>query len=518
LSVISDIGNRIAEAMGVACDLEIYAFEAGSAKSVSLFADAGLTEEVPNPITVQFGMPIPHFYHSHLGNLRLKVVNANSQSVVFDDDPYDRPVSLQALSAGEGGDLVGNRLKAGQGLRVQTLSEWISEGPLVLSQFAGDDQERLVAAIREGAIWRGNVQGHAIQLGRGELILVAPFNIGNRVTLRGLNKRGSRIKAAQGHAGPFMTTVENGGSSMFDNSIEQLTLDCDNLAGLSGIDSQAWQEGGGLRNVLIEKFRGIGVQFRNMHGGAAFCRIMDCEFYGSQHGCVAGISLNDALRSQAFQLVISTTTIAGAGKTGKGVMPRAIDVIRGSLRVYSCHVENCATGIYLDGAGDHLIEGFRGASSAGGVTNLVELASSFVGTLKMRNCRRNGATNLLKDNRPGGLGIISYDTDVTIRNEPEAGLGAILASANIDGTQPPRITKGFGLSAVERRGAGDYIAVLTRPAPTANDFSVFATTNQGSGNVRCELNGVDSVRLRCFDANNNPVDVNELKVLIIRVA
>jgi hypothetical protein len=518
LAQVSDIAYRIAEAMGLACDLEIHAFESGSEKMVRLFADAGLTKEIANPVPVQFGAPIPNFHHAHPGGLRVKVVNANSQNVVFDDDPYDRPVSLLTLSGSEGSDMVGNRLKAGSGLRVQTVSEWIAEGPLMLSQFEGDDQERLVAAIREGASWRGNALGHAVQLGRGELNLSAPFNIENRVTLRGLNKRGSRIKATPDHSGAFMMTVENGGSSMFDNGIEHLTLDCNNVAGLGGVDSQAWQDGGGLRNVLIEKFRAVGVQLRGMDGGAAFCRIADSEFFGSPQGCAAGIRLNDALAWQAFQLVISTTTVAGGGKTDNRAMPRAIDVVRGSLRVHSSHVENCATGIYLDGTGDHLIEGLRGASSAGGVTNLVEIAPGFKGTLRMRNCIRNGAVNLLKDNRPGGLGTISYDTDVTIRNEPEAAQGAILASANIDGTGTPRITKGFGISGVQRKGVGDYVVVMTRSTQTANDFSVFATTNHGTGNVRCDLTGVNSVRLRCFDAANNPVDVNELKLLVVRVA
>ena len=175
MAEVSNIAHRIAEAMGLACDLEIHAFESGTAKPASLFADAALTQGIPNPVPVKFGSPIPHFYYANPGGLRVKVVNANSQSVVFDDDPYDRPVSLLTLSGGEGSDMVGNRLKAGTGLRVQTVSEWIAEGPLMLSQFAGDDQQRLVAAIREGTAWRGDVQGHTVQLGRGQLTLPAPF-------------------------------------------------------------------------------------------------------------------------------------------------------------------------------------------------------------------------------------------------------------------------------------------------------------------------------------------------------
>jgi hypothetical protein len=517
LAKVSDISHRIAEAMGLACDLEIHAFEAGSETFVRLFADPELTKALANPVSVQFGAPIPHFYHDHPGGLRVKVVNANSQGVVFDDDPYDRPVSLLSLSGNNGGDLVGNRLKAGSGLRVQTVSEWIAGGPLMPSQFVGDDREQLVAAIGEGAAWRGDVQGHCIQLGRGQLTVSAPFNLENRVILRGQNKRGSKIKAGPDHSGPFMTTVRNGKASSFDNSIEQLTLDCNNVAGLGGVDSEAWQEGGGLRSVLIENFRGIGVQLRGMDGGAALCRFSDSEIFGSPLGCISGIRLHDMLAAQAFQLVISATTVAGGGADNRS-MPRAVDIVSGSLRLYASHVENCVTGVYIDGAGDHLIEGLSGADAAGGVTNLVEIAPGFTGTLRMRNCCRNGAVNLLKDNRPGGLGTISYDTDVTIRNEPEAAQGAILASANIDGTRTPRITKGFGVAAVQRKGIGDYVVVMTRSTQTANDFSVFATTNQGTGNVRCDLTGVNSVRLRCFDAANNPVDVNELKLLVVRVA
>lgn len=183
-------------------------------------------------------------------------------------------------------------------------------------------------------------------------------------------------------------------------------------------------------------------------------------------------------------------------------------------------MENCTTGIYVDGAGVVEIDGFTGASTAGGVTNLVEIASTFTGTLKMVNCKRNGATNLVKDNRSGGFGTITgYDTDFFIRPEPDVGRGAIVASASIDGTGTPAVTKGFGIASITDNGTGDYTLTLTRSAQTASDFTVFASTNQGAGNVRCDLNGVNSVRIRCFAADGTTAtDVNELKVLVMRVA
>ena len=99
------------------------------------------------------------------------------------------------------------------------------------------------------------------------------------------------------------------------------------------------------------------------------------------------------------------------------------------------------------------------------------------------------------------------------------GRGAIVASASIDGTGTPAVTKGFGIASITDNGTGDYTLTLTRSAQTASDFTVFASTNQGAGNVRCDLNGVNSVRIRCFAADGTTAtDVNELKVLVMRVA
>lgn len=123
-------------------------------------------------------------------------------------------------------------------------------------------------------------------------------------------------------------------------------------------------------------------------------------------------------------------------------------------------------------------------------------------------------------NRTGGFGTITgYDTDFFIRPEPDVGRGAIVASASIDGTGTPAVTKGFGVASITDNGTGDYTLTLTRSAQTASDFTVFASTNQGAGNVRCDLNGVNSVRIRCFAADGTTAtDVNELKVLVMRVA
>lgn len=428
------------------------------------------------------------------------------------------------LAASGGAALVGNQLPAGSNLAIQPVSDFIDNNILQPSQFAGTAEQQLTRAITEANASRNGGQGQTVQLPRGEIVTLAPFNLANRVTLMGVNKRGTRIKAGAGHSGSFMMTVDNGSSSMFDNAVERLTLDCNDVAGLGGVDSEAWQEGGGLRDVLVQKFRTYGVRFREMEGGAALCRVTDSELFGSASGCTAGILLDDSSLNNAFQLVVEHSTLSGGGAAASS-MPRAIDVQAGSLHIYSCHVENCETGIYLDGSGNHTIIGFNGASTAGGVTNLVEIAATFTGTLTMIGCQRNGSTNLIKDNRSGGFGTISYDVSFfQILAEPPLGRGAIVASASIDGVNAggggvPVVSKGFGVSGVTKNGTGDLTITLTRSAQAASDFAVFASTNHQAGNVRCDLNGVNSVRLRCFDADGTtPRDVNELKILVVRVA
>lgn len=420
--------------------------------------------------------------------------------------------------ASGGAALVRNQLPAGSNLAIQPVSDFINNNVLQPTQFAGTAEQRLTRAITEATASRNGGQGQTVQLPRGEIQVTASFNIDNRVSLLGVNKRGSRIKAAVGHSGPYMATADNGTSSMFDNALESLTLDCNDIASLGGVYSEAWQEGGGLRRVLIEKFRGIGVSFQNGEGGAAVCLIEDSEIFGSTLGNVAGIEVNTTLSSNFTLRVVNSTITGGGNAGGAGEMPKGIHLKAGNLKVDTAHFEVCTSAIYVDGAGDVTLENVTGGGDTSLVTNLVEIASTFTGALRMKGCRRNGATNLLKDNRTGGLGTITgYDADIYIKSDQDVGRGSIVASASIDGTGTPAVTKGFGIASITDNGTGDYTVTLTRSAQAASDFAVFGSQNS-SGWVRCDLNGVNSVRIRTYNASGTLTDQNEIKLLVVRVA
>jgi hypothetical protein len=429
-------------------------------------------------------------------------------------------VGTAALAGATGGALVGNQLTAGANLRTQTYSEYVEGGELMPSEFSGTEQERLVRAITEGTTTRDSAQGQTVVLPRGTLDLTSAFNLANRVTLRGVNKRGAILKADAAHTGPYMVTVVNGVSSMFDNRLESLTLDANNVAGLGGINSEAWQEGGGMRDVLVQNFRTYGVRFTQMYGGAAVCRISDSEIFGSSSNCTAGILLDDPALTGSFMLTVEGTTIAGGGASATS-MPRAIDVIDGSLHIRNSHVEVCTTGVYLDGNGRHTIIGLTGASTGGGVTNLVEIASTFTGSLVMLGCQRNGATNFIKDNRTGGVGTISVDqASFVIEPEPPIFSGSIYARGTFNGTTvgSPSVSLCSGVSSITRNSAGDWTITLTRSLSNVDQmipFGVCVNTN-GVEPPRVAKIGVNSFSIQLRTLGGTPTDSNEIKFAVMR--
>lgn len=371
-----------------------------------------------------------------------------------------------------------------------------------------DDTTELADAITEGSATVSGAQGASVRLPRGTAILSATQNIPNRVRIIGENKRSSVLKAASGHTGPYMFTAVNGTSSMFDNALQDLTVNCNNVAGLGGILSDAWQEGGGLRNVLVQNFTTYGVRFQNGYGGAAICKIQDCEIFGSSTtAATAGIRVDQISLTGNFILSVEHSTISG--DTGFA-MAKGIDIVNDSLHCNVVHFEEVTTGVYLDGVGNHVLIGLTGANT---VTNLVEIASTFTGSVTMIGCFRGGATNLVKDNRTAGLGTIAYDVPhLRIASEPPKGFGMIVAAGNFNGASTaPATSNCFGVSSITKSGTGDYLINMTRNGINANSFAPTVSTNNSFGYVNVALNGVNSFRIQTFSSAGAATDVNEIK-------
>jgi len=413
-----------------------------------------------------------------------------------------------------GGSLLAYQLAAGSNLATQTYASYVQGGYLMPSMFAGTDQQQIVRAITEGTTFRDGQPGQTVQLARGEYDSTASFNLDDRVVLKGVNKRGTAIKADAAHAGPTMVTVDEGTTSMFDNRLDSLTLDCNDVAGLGGVLSDAWQEGGGARDVLIRQFRTYGIKFQDGDGGAALCSVRDCELFGSLAGASpsAGILVDQIKVEGAFVLDVSNTTIAGAGAVP---ITRGIDIVNDSLNARSVHFELCTSGIYLAGTGSHVLESITGLNN---VTNVVEIDAGFEGTMTMRGCLRDGATNLLVDNRPNGLGTISYDTDIQIGLT--VGVGQIVAGGNFNGTSPD-LDFVFGCSGIVQDATGEWTVTFDRPitgTDAASKYTVSVTSNHVSGRARASLNTASTIKIFDETFGGTPFDPSEICFQVWRCA
>jgi hypothetical protein len=430
------------------------------------------------------------------------------------------------ISGDDGTRLVGYR-RTETGSRARTvfahIGEQIRGTDFCTFDNSTDDSTGWTNALGAADDTRSGAEGNVLELPQGISILASTKNIPNRVRVLGRNKRGSVIKAHASFSGTYMFTVDDGTNSMFDNALEHLTLDCNDVAGVGGVLSDAWQEGGGLRDVLINKFRTYGVRFRNGDGGAANSRIFGSEIFGSTLGATAGVYVDDTVSAvSSFGLTVDNCTFSGGGGA-QADLPRGIHMNGGSLTARNVHFESLQTGIYLDGAGHHVIEGCKGSNSGVGVTTVIEIAATFTGTVVIKGCFRNSATNLLVDNRVGGVGTITgYDIPFlvlpAISGIPDGSVGALWAGLWFDGTAgTPAVGKGWNVSSITDNGAGDWTINTTRALQNAADMLPFGSSNTNDAIVRCDQNGVSSVRIR-NRVGGALADANEVKVIIVRAA
>ncbi len=286
---------------------------------------------------------------------------------------------------------------------------------------SADDTTAINNAIAVAEQTISGAIGNVVNLTLGTSVLSSEVTLPDDVRFLGTNKNGSIFQASgtwNSGTSPFMFHAVNGGSSMFDSLLESLTIDCKDIAGLGCVQSNAWQENCGPRRCLFYRYTTNAILVAGGDGGASFFKIEDCEFFASTVTATttADIQVNKISSAGSFMLTVRNVSIAG---NVPYVVPRGIAFVNDSSSMDTVHFEYHTTGVYLDGVGSHVLSNLTGGP---GVTNLVEIAATFQGSVRMLGCRRAGATNLILDHRVGGLGSVPYDLpDVIIAtSEPFA--------------------------------------------------------------------------------------------------
>jgi hypothetical protein len=506
-------------------------FLTNSSTPTPVYTTAELNTTHTQPVEADGGGRFPTIYLDPSITYKVTITDSNDV-LLYTIDPVNDDLGvadlyseLASTTAGDDGALLLGYRRDATGSRARTVNDVLQKAiqghDFLTCDSTTDDTSGWSNAFADADDTRSGAQGSCIELPQGTSKLAATKNLPNRVAVRGKNKRGSIIQADSAFSGSYMFTAENGGVSMFDNGLHDVTLDCNNVSGLGGVLSDAWQEGGGLHDVLVWRFRTYGVRFQSGDGGSASCRIAGCEIFGSTSGATAGIYVDNTVSLVgSFGLIVDATTFSGGGGA-QSDLPRGIHMDGGSLTARVCHFESIETAIYLDGPGHHTLIGCKGSSAAVGVTNLVEIASTFTGSLVMIGCFRNGSTNFIKDNRSGGLGTIAYDLPILQINSlalpPVGAVGANWSGGLFDGTAgSPTLTAGFNVTSITKNGTGDYTITETRARTGTNTCAPWAFVNNNDAIIRVDLVGASTYRIR-VRVGGVATDSNEVKFGNVRL-
>lgn len=316
----------------------------------------------------------------------------------------------------------------------------------VIADGVVDDTNALTTAILVASQTVNSALGAVVALPHGTILTSSMITLPNRVTLRGSNGRGTIIKATAGHSGPWMfhakpaddwlpatvyaigdrvtndikvytcdtngTSAGSGGptgsgsnivdnttrwdyyssGSMFNSHLEELSVDCNNVAALGGVRTQAWQENCGMRRCIVQNFRTTGLQIDDTYyGGAATMKLEDTEFFGSTSGATYGIDIQSVSAAGNFVVTLDNVIVSGGLAAP---LTAGVNLVTDSIVGSAVHFENCTNGFLLSGPGSVTLANCTGAST---VTDLIEVAAGFTGALNMLGCKRASATNFINN-------------------------------------------------------------------------------------------------------------------------
>lgn len=252
----------------------------------------------------------------------------------------------------------------------------------------------LNAAIDAAEATVAGAIGATVILPSGIAYVNALITLPNRVRLKGQNLSGTIIKAHSSFSGSYVFQAVNGSISMFDSILEDLFIDCNSVASLSAVRSDAWQENSGLRSVGIMNCRQYGVHFINGFGGASTCELRQVQIFGDAAGMVAGILCEQISSVGSFLLHVTDSIIAYGSTPGAPGITRGIDVVNDSLLLENVHFEGCTDCVFIRDGNDGSIS-LQNVSGGPDTTNILQLDGTFNGRLNMQGVFRNGATNFI---------------------------------------------------------------------------------------------------------------------------
>lgn len=262
-----------------------------------------------------------------------------------------------------------------------------------------DDTDAIEAAIAY-AQTTGLSDGAIVYFPSGTYLISNTIIMPNRIGLQGANGRGTVIKPHSTFTDLYMFHAVNGTSSMFGSWIRDMYIDARGYNMIAAVWTQAWQETSGMERVLIyiDGTTNFGLWYTDGYGGAAYCKISDCEIFSDTNYITsAGVLVGQVSLVGGFVFEWDGGSIAG---TVANPLSSGIRVENDSLLCKLLHCEYVVNMVVMSGVGSLSADSLTGSVNA--ITNVVSLSSGFTGACNLRNIISNGATgNILDDGATG---------------------------------------------------------------------------------------------------------------------
>jgi hypothetical protein len=380
-----------------------------TATAVPVFSDAAMTQPVTLPINVPADTV---FFLSDAWSTALQMAVSQADGTVL--GPYTvRPlinshviVAPRATNLQDQDDLSGLYLTINEA--PLSLSRFLARGTGVNADAATNDAA-LAAAMTAAGGTTSDPSGTVITVPAGDYRMSATSTVPTKTILRGLGRGGVQFKAAPNF--PTSSAMFNlGGANIaFGTRLEDMQLDCSDIAGTTGVYSNRINEQAGLQRVLVKNFQAYGVQIQNSGANQAQNFVLtDLELYASASapGTVVGlgITLNGAACYGADRI---TFAVSGSGQIS-GATAVMLDGVGGLFS--RLHVEGATTGVLvgsLQATAGLAVSGVTGRTTAG-MTDLVKLSNNFGSqNVALFALQKNGATNAVTDQLTGNTSTAS---------------------------------------------------------------------------------------------------------------
>jgi pectate lyase-like protein len=226
----------------------------------------------------------------------------------------------------------------------------------------------------------GYMYGGVVLLPPGQINIATPVTLKNRVRLIGAGKKSTALTALSGFTGSYMVNLDDGTDLSFDSTIERMTIDTQNIAGLSCLLSTQIQEGCGGKSLMLIAADTYGV---HLTSNSANFLWEDLEIYTSSTNAIAGFMSDSGI---AGSNLIQRVTIGGSKIFTDGIV-----LTTGTFSVNALHLEECTNGLHVYNGAAGVVNGTNGATGTTTVIKCEGVYWSFLATVK------GPATNTIVD-------------------------------------------------------------------------------------------------------------------------